>query len=304
MHWILIALLAPACWALGNHIDKYLLGQRLDQRGIGSLMLFSALIGLPMMLLILLIGPGVFQLSPLDGAIMMLNGMLYVLGLLPYFYALQNDEASIVVPLFQTTAIFSYLLGLLVLGEELTVYQIGSALLIVIGSIMITLEIDQRRSKFKAKVFALMLLASLLNALNWLLFKVVAIREDFWVSSFWEYAGFTLAGVLMLLFIKSYRSEFVAVLRQSKLNVLGLVALNETLSLAAKTATNLASLLAPLALISTVHGLQPLFVFIYGVLLTLYLPRYGSERLNAGIIFQKVAAITLMVIGTSLLTLL
>jgi len=96
----------------------------------------------------------------------------------------------------------------------------------------------------------------------------------------------------------------MAVLRQSKLNVLGLVALNETLSLAAKTATNLASLLAPLALISTVHGLQPLFVFVYGVLLTLYLPRYGSERLNAGIIFQKVAAITLMVIGTSLLTLL
>jgi hypothetical protein len=53
-----------------------------------------------------------------------------------------------------------------------------------------------------------------------------------------------------------------------------------------------------------VHGLQPLFVFIFGVLLTLYLPRYGSERLNARIIFQKVAAITLMVIGTSLLTLL
>jgi drug/metabolite transporter (DMT)-like permease len=303
MHWISIALLAPAFWAMGNHIDKYLLGRRFDQRGVGSLMIFSALIGLPMMPLILLIRPGVFQISLLDGAIMMLNGMLYVVGLLPYFYALQKDEASIVVPLFQITAVFSYMLGLLVLGEELTGYQIGAALLIVVGSIMITLEIDRRRSKFKAKVFALMLLAALLNALNWLLFKVVAIREDFWASSFWEYAGFALAGVMMLLFVKSYRTEFLEGLRQSKLNVLGLVALNETLSLAAKTATNVASLLAPLALISTLHGLQPLFVFIYGVLLTLYLPRYGRERLGAAIVFQKVAAIALMIVGTSLLTL-
>src|SRR5262249_4261516 len=270
MRWISIALLAPALWALGNHIDKYLLGRRLDQRGVGSLMLFSALIGLPILPLILLFRPGVFLLSFLDAAILMLNGMLYVLGLLPYFYALQKDEASVVVPLFQTSAVFSYILGLLVLDEQLTGWQIGAALLIVVGSILITLEIEQRRSKFKAKLFALMLLASLLNALNWLLFKVVAVREDFWISSFWEYAGFALAGLLMLLFIKSYRHEFMAVLRQSKLNVLGLVAINENLSLAAKTAPNLASLLAPPALISTLPGLQALFVFLFGPLFPLF----------------------------------
>ena len=144
MHWILIALLAPACWALGNHIDKYLLGQRLDQRGIGSLMLFSALIGLPMMLLIVLIQPGVFQLSPLAGAIMMLNGMLYVIGLLPYFYALQHDEASIVVPLFQTTAVFSYLLGFVVLGEELTGFHPRPDIHVPALQVAVRARIDRR----------------------------------------------------------------------------------------------------------------------------------------------------------------
>ena len=301
MHWIPVALLAPACWAVGNHIDKYLLARQLDQRGIGSLMVCSALIGALVMPLILIVQPDVLRITPAHAAIVMLNGMLYVLGLLPYLYALQRDEASIVVPLFQTSAVFSYLLGLLVLGEDLTGWQLGAALLIICGSVLIALELGQRRSIFKADIFALMLLASFLNALNWLLFKVVAVQEDFWVSSFWEYAGFVLIGVLMLIFVKSYRLEFIAMMRQSKFNVLGLVGLNETMSLAAKTATNVASLMAPLALVSTVNGLQPLFVLIYGALLTLYLPRYGQERLGMTIVLQKVAAMTLMIVGASLL---
>ena len=62
-------------------------------------------------------------------------------------------------------------------------------------------------------------------------------------------------------------------------------------------------LMAPLALISTVNGSQPLFVLIYGVLLTLYWPHYARERLGRAIVLQKVAATTLMVVGASLLTL-
>jgi drug/metabolite transporter (DMT)-like permease len=301
MHWIPIALLAPAFWAVGNHIDKYLLAKQLDSRGIGSLMICSALIGALVMPLIFVVQPEVLRISLPHAALIMLNGMLYVLGLLPYFYALQRDEASIVVPLFQTSAVFSYVLGLLVLGENLTGWQLAAALLIICGSILIALELGQRRSTFKAVVFALMLLASFLNALNWLLFKFVAVQENFWVSSFWEYAGFVLIGALMLIFVKPYRRDFVVLLKQSKFNVLGLVALNETASLVAKTATNIASLMAPLALVSTVNGLQPLFVLIYGVMLTLYLPRYGRERLGRKFVLQKVAAMTLMIVGASLL---
>ena len=301
MHWISVALLAPACWAVGNHIDKYLLTKQLDRRGIGSLMVCSALIGALVMPLILIVHPQVLRISLLHAALIMLNGMLYVLGLLPYFHALQRDEASIVVPLFQTSAVFSYLLGLLVLGEDLSGWQLSAALLTIGGSILIAIELGHRRSLFKADVFALMLLASFLNALNWLLFKFVAVQESFWVSSFWEYAGFVLIGALMLIFVKPYRLDFIALLRQSKFNVLGLVALNETMSLAAKTATNVASLMAPLALVSTVNGLQPLFVLVYGVLLTLYLPRYGQEQLGTKVVLQKVAAMTLMLVGASLL---
>jgi drug/metabolite transporter (DMT)-like permease len=301
MLWVIIGLLAPACWACGNHIDAYLLRSGRDGRGVGSLMICSALIGLPALVIILASDPGVLQIRPIHGAILVANGVLYVLGLLPYLYALQREEASVVVPLFQMTAVFSYLLGLVVLDEQLTWWQLGAALLVMVGAALISFELTQPRPSLKLPVLALMLLASFLNSLNWLLFKLVAVEESFWRSSFWEYVGFTLVGCCLLL-VRPYREELRVALGAGGGTFLGLVTVNESLSVAAKTFTNMASLLAPLALVSVLHGLQPLFVFIYGALLTIYLPTYG-ERLGGQVVLQRLTAIALVILGTSLLAL-
>lgn len=295
MPWFVLAVAAPALWALSNHIDKYMLDQR---RGVGALMIYSAAIGLAIMPLIALLQPHVFAIGPAHGALMIANGALYILSLLPYYYALQRDETSTVVPLFQSTTIFSYLLGLIFLGEQLSWLQIAAALLIILGSVTISLEYGRRRPRFKADVFWLMLLAALLNALNWFLFKYIAIQEDFWVSSFWEYAGFALAGAGLLLGVKPYRDELRASLRAGRWRLVGLVSLNETISISAKIATNIASLVAPLALIATAHSLQPLFAFGYALLLTRFLPRYGSERLSRPIVLQRLVAILLIIAGS------
>lgn len=301
-YWLLIALLAPTLWAVTNHIDKYLLNQQLDQRGIGALLTASALIGLPCMLAIVLLRPGVLHISLFHSLMMVANGVLYIVGLLPYLYALQRDETSIIVPLFQTTAIFSYLLGLIFLDEQLSIRQLAAVLLLVGGAVIISLERKWQLVQFKADVFWLMLLAALLNALNWFVFKYVAIQDDFWATSFWEYAGFLLTALFILLAVPPYRRDFVVAMRHGGRQMIGLSALNELIGIGAKTATNIASLLAPLALVSSINGLQPLFTFIYGIVLTYYLPRYGSERLSRGIVMQKTTALVLIIVGTTLLS--
>ena len=301
-YWLLIALLAPTLWAVTNHIDKYLLNQQLDQRGIGALLTASALIGLTCMLAIVLLRPGVLHISLFHSLMMVANGVLYIVGLLPYLYALQRDETSIIVPLFQTTAIFSYLLGLIFLDEQLSIRQLAAVLLLVGGAVIISLERKWQLVQFKADVFWLMLLAALLNALNWFVFKYVAIQDDFWATSFWEYAGFLLTALFILLAVPPYRRDFVVAMRHGGRQMIGLSALNELIGIGAKTATNIASLLAPLALVSSINGLQPLFTFIYGIVLTYYLPRYGSERLSRGIVMQKTTALVLIIAGTTLLS--
>lgn len=302
MNWVYIALLSPALWAMTNHIDKYLIERELQDQKVGSLLLFSSLIGLVPLVLILIARPQVLSIAPWHGALIVLNGGVYVLGLLPYYYALQRDEASIVVPLFQTATIFSYGLGLLILGEQLTSQQLLASLLIISGAVLLSIELNVKSFTFKFKVFALMMLASCLNALNWLLFKVVAIQEEFWLTSFWEYTGFVAIGGCLLIFVRSYRQEFIVTIRCNRFSVIGLVAINEVISLAAKTATNVASLVAPIALVSTLHGLQPLFVFVYGILLTICLPRYVQEQLQPHLLLQKTIAIALSIVGTALLT--
>jgi uncharacterized membrane protein len=99
MNWFLIALLPPALWSVTNHFDKYLLSRYFKGGGVGALMVFSSIIGVFLLPIIAFLHPEVLQFN-LINILIAINGFLYTLSVLPYFYALQKDEASICVPLF------------------------------------------------------------------------------------------------------------------------------------------------------------------------------------------------------------
>lgn len=132
-----------------------------------------------------------------------------------------------------------------------------------------------------------MFLASFLVALNGFIFKLVAIQADFWTTSFWEYVGLTILAFALLVFVKSYRKQFFEVVKANKLPVLSLNGLNEVINIIAKFSMNFATLLAPLALVWVVNGFQPFFIFIYGVILTIFFPHLGTETLPKKILYKK-----------------
>jgi len=144
MNWFLIALIPPALWSATNHLDKYLVSKFFKGGGVGALMVFSSLIGLFLLPLIAWLHPEVLSFS-LNSVLIAVNGFLYVLAALPYFYALQRDEASITVPLFQLVPVFSYVLAYFILGETLSSGQIFGGLLVVVGAIAITLDLSTKK---------------------------------------------------------------------------------------------------------------------------------------------------------------
>lgn len=298
MNWFLIALLPPALWSVTNHFDKYLLSRYFKGGGVGALMVFSSIIGLFLLPFIAFLHPEVLRFN-ISNILIAINGFLYVLSVLPYFYALQKDETSICVPLFQLIPVFSFVLGYVILGETITVNQMLGGLLIMVGAIGISLDLSEgKKVKFKRDVFWLMTLSSLLYSLNFLFFKYFAIQSDFWFTSFWEYVGFALFAVLLMIFVKSYRNEFVNVLKNNRLTVLGLNGINEVVNIIAKVAFNVASLLTPVTLVWIVNGLQPFFVFIYGIFLTVLLPKISQENITRKALAQKIVAIIIMFVGT------
>jgi drug/metabolite transporter (DMT)-like permease len=298
MNWFLIALIPPALWSATNHLDKYLISKYFKGSGVGALMVFSSLIGVFLLPIIIILHPEVLSIS-LNSILIAINGFLYILAVLPYFYALQKDEASICVPLFQLIPVFSYVLAYFILGETLTNNQILGGLLVVAGAIGISLDLSNKKKiKFKKEVFWLMMLSSIIFALNFLFFKYFAIQSSFWYTSFWEYVGFTIFAALLMIFVKSYREQFISVMKTNRVFVITLNGLNEILNIIAKISFNFASLLTPITVTWIVNGFQPFFVFTYGVILTLLFPKIVNEKIDKNSIVHKITAILIMFAGT------
>jgi drug/metabolite transporter (DMT)-like permease len=299
MNWFILALLPPALWAVTNHIDKYLMERYFKGSTIGALAIFSSLIGVILLPIVLLIHPYVLDISLRNALILIGSGGIYIGATLAYLYALQDEEATVVVPLFQTIPIYSYILALIFLGEQLHLGQIFGAVIVIIGSIILTLEIDrEQKVRFKKGAFWLMMLSSFLYATNLFLFKFISVDGNFWQTSFWEYSGFALVAIIIIIFAPKWRKEFFDIFKKNTTSIVSVNVLNEVLNIGAKLLYNSISLLAPLALLSLVFCIQPAFVFIFGIILTLFLPKVAKENLSSKALLQKIIAIAIIIVGT------
>src|SRR3990167_7262849 len=181
-NWFLLALIAPILWSIVNHIDKYMLSKYLKDRGVGALLIFSALSSVLILRIIAFFYRSeIFNISGMDFLILIFVGFLSSGAFYFYLAGMEMEEASIVVPLFQLIPVFGYFLSYLILGESLNTYQILAALLVMSGIMILSLEIDEENKlKFKTKVLILIATSSFLFALHDTLFKKVAIVGIFW----------------------------------------------------------------------------------------------------------------------------
>ncbi len=301
--WILLVSFSALMSALVNHADKYLIEKYLSGRGIGSLMIFSTIAGIPFALVIALTTPGLFSLAIQHILLITLNGILVGLALIPYLYALESSEASMVAPLFQLSSVFALLLGFFVLGETLNLKQIVGGLIILISAVGLSFELQtwkqSKKMKLRTRPFLLMLISSFVFALNLTIFKVVAIESSFLITGFWEAIGLSLLSVVLIYTVPTYREEFMRVLRSNKSVVIGVNVFNEIINYIGRFALNYAALLTSIGMVSfVVEGMQPVFVLITGVVLTLLFPKLVSENITKEALMQKIIFIGGIVIGT------
>ena len=300
MNWFLIALASPLLWSVCNHIDKILLDKYYRNVRAGSLMFMTSLMSLLMATGIFLVKQSLVHI-PLHSALLILSaGVVYFLALFPYLYALSRDEASRVIPLFQVQPFFSFLLGYIFLHEHLSPHQIVAGLIIMGGSILISLDTDNG-FRVKKTVLFLMMLSTGLFATEALLFKFVGLTVGFWSAALYQDIGCFIAGVALFASAPSFRNGFISVLRSSSAPVLVSSFLNESFNVIARMIFNYATLLAPLALVTLVSGTQPLFVLVFGIILTIFWPKLSQESLLRHHLAQKVIAILITFAGTYML---
>lgn len=301
MNWFFIALIGPILYACANHTDKYLISRYFKNGGVGALIIFSSIFSIIALPIVLFVHPSVFGVSLLRGVALAINSMLVVAALLLYFYALQKDEASYVVPFYQTIPIFAFILGYFILGEKISIFQGLASVVIIIGALILSFELGFKKIRFKKNVVLLMLGSSLLYAINGVVFKLIAVNEGFWPSIFWGLTGKIILGFAFLAFISKYRRQFLGMMRENKVAILGLNSLSESLFIVAEAVMQYAMLLAPVVLVLLVNSFQPFFVFIIGIALTLLFPKIGKESLIKRSLIQKLIGIGLIMTGAYLL---
>ncbi len=299
-NWFFIALIAPVLWSIVNHIDKYMLSKYLKERGVGALLIFSALASVIILpFLFFFYRSQIFNISNMDLVILIFVGFLSALAFYFYLEGMNEEEASVVIPLFQLVPVFGYFLGYLILDESLNTAQIFSSLLVISGIIILAVEIDiDNKIKIKGRVLGLITASSFLFALHDTLFKKVAITESFMTSVFWQYVSLTVFGILIFIFVKKFRDDFLSMFHHMGKSLLSLNIISELLYIAGNLTNNFATLLAPVAVVLVVSSYQPLFVFIGGIFLTIFWPEVSMEKISTQHLLHKIISIVIIIIGS------
>lgn len=302
MSWFLIALLASLCWSITNHTDKYIIQKYFKASGIGGYTTFGILIGLVFLVGIWIARP----LAPVStgseaAIILMASGLALSLGILLYVYSLSRDDASAIVPYFQTIPIFAYAIEYSFLGVRLTNMQLLGSAIILGAALLISLDLTEKRPRVKFNILIAMLTSSLLISLNHILFKVGSMHAtatpDYWNNSFWQYVGTMILGLLLFIFIKRYRDEFFSILKNNARKILALQGGNEIFNESGNRLIQYAILFTPVTLAQVVNGFQPAFVFIIGLMLTIFFPHIAKEKIERRHLAQKIIVIIIMIIG-------
>ena len=297
--WLLFAFSGPVLWAASTHIDKYLVDRYFQEADTVVLIVFTSLVSICLLPFIWYFQPGVFALPWFSIAVMIASGVLYMGAMVFYLRAIQSEEASVVAPLFQTTVFFTLLLAYIFLGETLTLNKAAGVALIVLGAVILSLDETFRLRRFKWRLVLLMLACTFILALASVIFKFYAVRDEFWVTTFWTYAGDVLFG-LGILAVPRYCKQLMRLLRTNTGPLLALSGANELINLGGGLGVRFALLLAPVALVSAISSTTTLFVFAFGLLLSLFLPALSREDTSRANLIQKGVSALIVTAGVLL----
>jgi drug/metabolite transporter (DMT)-like permease len=304
MNWVLLAIIPPLLFSISNYIDKLLVGKAGGESS-GGLFILSGAAGIITIPVLLFFAPtSIFSVSFYEGVLLLLQGALFVLYLIPYFKALQQYEPSVVVPLFHLVTVISLVLEYVFLGTMISGLSFVGLCLVIGASLEIGKANATSHGLPTRHLFFLMLISSTFMSLSFVIFKGVAQDINFWSASCYGCAGGVFAASVAFVVRSDYRRDFLRLLGRRPA-LLGLNLFNEFLAIVSGLiqAFCFTVLAAPIAIVNAISGLQPLIVFVIGVFLTLFFPKLHVENLDRPLLRRKVTCIFIIIIGATLISL-
>lgn len=288
----LFAILPPFIDSISNYLDKILLSKYSITPTVLAIYsgVFACFTGILVMLFI-----GLPIIDTKSTLIIILSGIFGVLILQTYFYALTLDEASRVASLFQVIPVMILILSHFFLHETLLPKQYLGSFFVIVAGFLFSLH---RKSKnfVLNKAFFYMMLASFFAAMVYILFRVGAKEVGFWNAIPYEGLGNGIAAFFILLYKNNMQLVRNATRDMSKTVFIYITVIELSYRLSRLSLFFALSLLAA-PIVSLLQGLQPVFLLIIGVILSLWIPHILKEVINKETITIKLVAIISILIG-------
>jgi drug/metabolite transporter (DMT)-like permease len=295
--WLFIIVLSYIFFGLFSLGDKLILSGPLRPKA------YTFYVGVLNVLAIFLIPFIPFGFPTLEASVwIILNAVVFILGLYCMFLALAEFDVSRVMPAIGALQpMFVFFVALLVFGPQL----IGSKdllafIVLIIGTFIVSKE---RTLSINGSYIKFTVLSSILFSLDYVFSKVVFSLQPFLQGLIWVRVCVFLI-VLLLLLSRSFRKEVFEKrdILEKKHSIVFI--LTQSSGALATLLQSFAIALAPvgyLAIMNSLRGIQYIFLFMVTLAFSWLFPSIFKEEISYRTITQKTTGIVLIVVGLAIL---
>jgi drug/metabolite transporter (DMT)-like permease len=218
------------------------------------------------------------------------------------FWGYKYEEASRASAIIHTFPVFVAILAVTVLGETLVAGQWVAIIVVVAGAFTISLRTSNGGKILRlTRAFPILIGASMFTALALLTGKYALEELSVWLV--FSLRNYGMVVVFVFLWRPGAFGELFRAVRNWRTMLLLLLA-EYSLAPLAVVLNVTATSLGPVSLVSTLTATRPVFVFIFGSILSVPALRLLDEPLDRPTLLVKLVAIIMVVSGIAALTLL
>ncbi len=293
MDWIILALIATLLWSFGAVLCKIV---RLNfiKNSISYLIISTpiTLCGLIFLFFGEFIIPSVKIMS-----FIILSAISGIIGYWFYLEALHKEEISKTIIFLNMSPIFMLVFASIFLNEILELSDYLAFPLIITGGFLMSL--DNNRFRLSKGLFLLVISMIFFTIQN--LFLKLSAESNFVTITVIRQMFFLVLFPLIFIVSKKARESTKQDLKDINKKKISLIYLVEILGITGIAFSYMAMQRGPVSLVVLVEGIQPLFVFILALFLTIQFPKILKEEINKKTIIIKIISIILMLVGLYLI---
>lgn len=287
MTWLIYTLIALVLWAIVNIIDKHVVSVDLRDE-ISVTRIFGLVMSFFFIIVSLFFEPSLLKSSiSMSGLV---AGLIYVLAIYFYYYAMRREEVSRFVPIVESQVVIASLAAFFLFNERFLLVNYVGIGLVLMGVFLISYKKEKRQRVANSIAFFIFLSIVFFVVRN-LLFKYSDLQgHSFWVTIFWTgIGGIILPVIFSILPHPRLRSRGWEGVRH--------LTLGAVLSSIALVCFAKAVVIGSVSLASAVMATKPLLVFLLVLILSVFSPKIVPEPMTKKIIIQKIIATIVIVFG-------